>query len=91
MEGIKGLHPIIKKIKWEKSNCVEIYLADGRIIQTPVKYFPSLKKTSVSDRMKPQIIDGNMFTFFSCPEVYHIEQILGKEKDYQYQLDKKSN
>ncbi|MFN0047488.1 MAG: DUF2442 domain-containing protein [Cytophagales bacterium] len=84
MEGIIGIKPLIKKITWLKPNFISIYLEDGRTIETPVRYFPSLKKTKVADRAKPQIINGNMFTFLSCTEVFHIEQILGKEKDYNY-------
>jgi hypothetical protein len=83
MEGFIGLKPQLKKVLWV-NNKIEMHLIDGRIILFPVSKLPSLKKTKHKDRAKALIINKDMFTFESCPEVYHIEQVLGKEKDYQY-------
>ncbi|MDR2204736.1 MAG: hypothetical protein LBE36_01050 [Flavobacteriaceae bacterium] len=83
MEGFIGHKPELKKVLWT-NNKIEIRLTDGRIILFPTSKLPSLKKTKLKDRNKALIINRDMFTFESCPEVYHIEQILGKEKDYQY-------
>jgi hypothetical protein len=85
MEGIVGIKPGIKKIVWHTASAINFYLEDGRIITMPIKLLPSVKKTKLSDRKKAMIMnDGTMFTWDTCPEVYHIEQILGKEKDYKY-------
>ena len=84
MEGVIGIKPEIKKIVWEQTSIMQIYLKDGRVISLPVKLLPSAKKVKPADRSHAQIINGNMFTWSSCSEVFHIEQVLGKEKDYAY-------
>lgn len=84
MEGYIGIKPEIKKIEWIERKYFTIYLMDGRVIQVPLKYFPSMKKVKLTTRLKPQVINGNMFTWPMCSEVYHIEQVLGKEEDYKY-------
>lgn len=84
MEGLIGVRPEIKKVIWLGLSKIEIFLKDGRIIIVPLKFLPSAKKVKPSKRKKVQIIDRQMFTWDTCPEVYHIEQILGKEKDYAY-------
>jgi hypothetical protein len=84
MEGVIGVEPIIKKITWPVPGKFYIQLEDGRIIIMPVKLMPGAKKVKPQHRKRAQIINGNMFTWISCPEVYHIEQVLGKEEDYKY-------
>jgi hypothetical protein len=84
MEGVIGIEPIIKKITWTTPGKFNITLDDGRIIIMPVKLLPGAKKVKPQFRKRAQIINGNMFTWNTCPEVYHIEQVLGKEQDYQY-------
>jgi len=76
--------PKIKKVKWEQANQISIYLVDGRIIICPVKNLPSLKKTPINRRNRAQIIDETIFTFEGCPEVYHLEQVLGNFQRYKY-------
>lgn len=83
MEGVIGVKPKIKKLTWLNSK-IEMVLVDGRIVIFPTKILPSLKKVDAAERNKAQIINGDMFTWDTCPEVYHIEQVLGKEKDYKY-------
>ena len=83
MEGIIGIKPEIKKIKWVV-NKIHIYLQDGRELIVPTKILPTVKKTKVEKRNKAFIVGKNMFTWDTCPEVYHIEQVLGKEHDYKY-------
>lgn len=84
MEGLIGITPKITKVIWLGASKIEIFLKDGRVIIVPVKFLPSAKKVKPAKRKRAQIIDGQMFTWDTCPEVYHIEQILGKEKDYAY-------
>jgi len=84
MVGFIRIHPTIKKIDWKESKQFSLYLEDGRIITVPSKQLPSTKMVKPEDRNKYQILSGNMFTWNSSPEVYHIEQILGTEIDYSY-------
>lgn len=85
MEAFINIHPKIKKIDWTENTHFSIFLEDGRIISVPTKKLPSTKFVKGEDRKKCQIVSGTMFTWQSCPEVYHIEQVLGKESDYKYQ------
>jgi hypothetical protein len=45
--------------------------------------FPSIKKVPVKDRSKWYLMGGGV-TWDSCPEVIHIEQILGNYHNYQH-------
>jgi len=84
MEGVIGINPKLKKVEWTQPSKIVFYFEDGREITVPTKLLPSVKKSKPEKRNKPQIINGQMFTWDGCPEVYHIEQILGKEEDYKY-------
>ena len=77
MEGLTQIQPKIKKLKFPKGK-IEVYLEDGRIIVSPLKYFPSIKKLSVDQRKKWGILDGIGFDFEDCDELFHLYQILGK-------------
>lgn len=83
-EGVVGIEPQIKKISFEQKGKIYLHLKDGRIIITPLKLFPSISKLSTSQRKKYTISDGEIIVFHHSDEVYHIEQFLGREKDYQY-------
>ncbi|MDR0795527.1 MAG: DUF2442 domain-containing protein [Tannerella sp.] len=83
MEGLIGLRPELKSISFERGK-MRLHLKDGRIVIVPLSYFPSIKKLTASQRTHWQIIDNMGFTFIDCNEVYHIEQVLGKEKDYKF-------
>lgn len=85
MEGYIGSTATIKKISFPSSTKIEVVLMDGRSIVAPLSRFPSIKKLNETDRKRWSIIDNTLFTFRNCSEVYHIEQILGKEQDYAYQ------
>lgn len=84
MEGVIGIKPIIKNIDVSHKGKIGLVLEDGRQIYVPVSFFPSIKKLSELERQKWNIIDDVMFTFKNCDEVFHIEQVLGMEKDYSY-------
>jgi Protein of unknown function (DUF2442) len=83
-EGFINIQPTIKKISFNVRGKISVELNDGRIILAPLSQLPSAKKLSVAERKHWQIIDGNMFTWTNCNEVYHLEQILGRYDDYQY-------
>ncbi len=51
----------------------------------PVSAFPSLKKVPVKERNNWYLMGGGV-TWDSCPEVIHIEQILGNYQNYAHEL-----
>jgi hypothetical protein len=83
MEGLIGIRPALKNISFEHGK-MYLHLKDGRIVMVPLSFFPSIKKLSSNQRSHWQIIDDVGFTFIDCNEVYHIEQVLGKESDYSF-------
>jgi hypothetical protein len=84
MEGIIKVRPVIKKISFDTKAKITIILEDGRFIIVPLYYFPSIKKLTMLQKRKWYILDDQMFSFDDCNEVFHIEQILGKEAEYSY-------
>lgn len=63
----------------------QVDLQDGRSVTMPVSAFPSLKKVPVKERNNWCLIGGGV-TWDSCPEVIHIEQILGNYQNYAHEL-----
>ncbi len=86
MEGFVKIKPGIKKITFEKRGQMSVYLIDGRIMTVPVSAFPSIKKLKESDRKHYTIIDKALFRFDKSAEVFHLEQVLGKESSYAYRF-----
>ena len=85
-EGIIGVTPVIKKIGFEQRGKISVYLEDGRIIIAPLKLYPSINRLSASQRKHYTISDGEVIVFRDADEVYHIEQFLGRPKDYVYRF-----
>ena len=86
MEGFVKIKPNIKKITFEQRGKMSIYLLDGRTVIVPVASFPSIKKLKESDRKHYTIIDNQLFTFDKSNEVFHLEQVLGRENEYAYRF-----
>lgn len=86
-EGFISLKPTIKKLDFSSRGKMAVYLNDGRIISVPIKFFPSIKSLDNKKRAKWYVLNENMFSFEDCKEVFHLEQILGKEKDYSYKFN----
>jgi hypothetical protein len=84
MEGLYKIKPAIKRIGFVERGKFKIELKDGRTILVPLGYFPSIKKLRKSERDKWYIIDDQMFSFEASDEVFHIEQVLGKENEYKF-------
>ncbi len=84
MEGLYKIKPKIKKIDFIEKGKFKIELKDGRIILVPIGYFPSIKKLKKQQREKWYVIDDQMFSFEASDEVFHIEQVLGKENEYKF-------
>lgn len=83
VEGYWNTIPKIKKVNFPKRGKMEVCLDDGRQIIMPISAFPSVKKVPVTERKKWYLL-GNGITWDSCPEVIHIEQILGNYQQYKH-------
>ena len=84
IEGYFNVKPIIKDIKFEIRGKISFYLADGRIIISPISAFPSIKQLNTKQRTKYQILGDEGFTFDDCNEVFAIEQVLGNYHNYKH-------
>ena len=62
----------------------QVDLQDGRSIVMLISAFPSLKRVPVAERPKWYLMGGGV-TWDSCPEVIHIEQILGNYQNYAHE------
>lgn len=51
-------------------------LTDGRMIVVPVKFFPDIRKLSLSERNDWMILDDQFFTFNKLTKVYSIEDLM---------------
>lgn len=83
-EGYWNITPQIKSVSFPARGKFQVNLADGRIIIMPVSAFPSLKKVKVKDRGSWYLMGGGV-SWDTCPEVIHIEQILGNYKTYAHE------
>lgn len=84
IEGYWDIVPVIKKIEFRTRGKIDITLEDGRIIIVPISAFPSIKKVPVQERKNWYLTAGG-FTWDACPEVIHIEQILGNFDNYKHE------
>lgn len=75
-EGYWDVVPQISNISFPLRGKFQVDLKDGRSILMPISAFPSIKKVPVKSRKNWFLIGGG-FTWDECPEVIHIEQILG--------------
>jgi hypothetical protein len=84
-EGYWNVTPRIKRLSFPRRGKFQVDLQDGRSIVMPVSAFPSLKRVPVKERDKWYLIGGGV-TWDSCPEVIHIEQILGNFQNYSHEI-----
>ncbi len=84
IEGFWDVDPEIKDISFPMRGKIQIALVDGRVIIMPLSAFPSIKKVPVSERGQWYLTGGG-FTWDSCPEVIHIEQVLGNFQRYAHE------
>ncbi|MBK8552083.1 MAG: hypothetical protein IPL53_13895 [Ignavibacteria bacterium] len=90
MTGINKINPVIKKISFPEKGKMKFILLDKREIMIPLSYFPKIKALTPIQRSKWYVLDNQMFSFDDCNEVFHLEQVLGKENIYKYNFAKKS-
>jgi len=84
-EGYWGVIPQIKSVEFPARGKFQVNLEDGRSIVMPVSAFPCLKKVPVKQRKEWYLMGGGV-SWDSCPEVIHIEQILGNYLNYKHEL-----
>jgi hypothetical protein len=84
VEGFWNIKPKIKKVGFPERGKMQIDLEDGRCLSVPISAFPSIKKVPVNQRNEWYLTGGGI-TWDACPEVIHIEQILGNYAEYSHE------
>jgi hypothetical protein len=83
-EGYWDVKPQIKSVCFPKRGKFQVDLQDGRVIVMPISAFPSLKKVPMKERGNWYLMGGGV-SWDSCPEVIHVEQILGDYQKYGHE------
>ena len=83
-EGYWNVKPQIKSVCFPKRGKFQVDLQDGRVIVMPISAFPSLKKVPTKERGNWYLMGGGV-SWDSCPEVIHVEQILGDYQKYGHE------
>ena len=83
-EGYWDVKPQIKSVCFPKRGKFQVNLQDGRVIVMPISAFPSLKKVPTKERGNWYLMGGGV-SWDSCPEVIHVEQILGDYQKYGHE------
>ena len=78
------MKPQIKSVCFPKRGKFQVDLQDGRVIVMHISAFPSLKKVPMKERGNWYLMGGGV-SWDSCPEVIHIEQILGDYQKYGHE------
>jgi len=73
----------ITKILFDTPGKITIKLEDGRIIISPLKFFPELQKLSVDKRKKYTIVDDRTILFSFTNSIYHLEDFVGLESKWR--------
>ena len=84
IEGYWDVQPAIKNVTVPARGKFEVSLEDGRQIIMPISAFPSIKKVPTRNRKNWYLMGGG-FTWDECPEVIHVEQILGNYANYAHE------
>lgn len=84
IDGYWDVKPAIKKLAFPKRGKFQVTLEDGRQIIMPISAFPSIKKVPTRRRNNWYLMGGG-FTWDECPEVIHVEQILGNYAQYSHE------
>ena len=83
-EGYWDVKPQIKSVCFPKRGKFQVDLQDGHVIVMPISAFPSLKKVPTKERGNWYLMGGGV-SWDSCPEVIHVEQILGDYQKYGHE------
>lgn len=83
-EGYWDVEPRIKSVSFPRRGKFQVELQDGRVIIMPISAFPSIKKVPTKERANWYLMGGGV-SWDSCPEVIHVEQILGDYQKYGHE------
>ena len=83
-EGYWDVEPRIKSVSFPRRGKFQVELQDCRIIIMPISAFPSIKKVPSKERANWYLMGGGV-SWDSCPEVIHVEQILGDYQKYGHE------
>lgn len=83
-EGYWDVEPRIKSVSFPRRGKFQVELQDGRVIIMPISAFPSIKKVPSKERANWYLMGGGV-SWDSCPEVIHVEQILGDYQKYGHE------
>ncbi len=83
-EGYWDVEPRIKSVSFPRRGKFQVELQDGRVIIMPLSAFPSIKKVPSKERANWYLMGGGV-SWDSCPEVIHVEQILGDYQKYGHE------
>ena len=83
-EGYWDVEPRIKSVSFPRRGKFQVELQDGRVIIMPISAFPSIKKVPSKERENWYLMGGGV-SWDSCPEVIHVEQILGDYQKYGHE------
>ncbi len=73
----------IEKILFDEPGKITLELEDGRLIVTPLKYFPEIKKMAIDKRKQYTIVDDRTILFSHSDLVYHLEDFIGLENKWR--------
>ena len=83
-EGYWDVEPRIKSVSFPRRGKFQVELQDGRVIIMPISAFPSIKRVPSKERANWYLMGGGV-SWDSCPEVIHVEQILGDYQKYGHE------
>ena len=84
IEGFWDIEPKIKKIIFPVRGKMQVNFEDGRSLIIPLSAFPSIKQVPVKQRNEWYLTAGGV-TWDACPEVIHVEQLLGNYAKYSHE------
>jgi hypothetical protein len=84
VEGYWDIDPKIKKVSFNIRGRMQVDFEDGRRLIVPVSAFPCLKHVPVNERNKWFLTAGGV-SWDDCPEVIHVEQLLGNYTRYRHE------
>ena len=83
-DGYWDVEPRIKSVSFPRRGKFQVELQAGRVIIMPISAFPSIKKVPSKERANWYLMGGGV-SWDSCPEVIHVEQILGDYQKYGHE------
>ena len=83
MTTLKNQEIIIDKIDFNTPGKMMLKLHDGRVLITPLIYFPAIKKMSLQERKHYTIVDDRTILFRNSDEIYHLEDFMGLEEKWK--------